>query len=212
MTQPTKLTKLTKRQRAILEYILAMNEKRGYPPSVREIGDAVGLASPSSVHSQLTTLMERGYLAKDATKPRAIQVRIDETGMPISNTPVEHIPLLGIIAAGGPILAQENFEETLPFPRHLVGSGTLFALRVRGDSMINAGILPGDLVIVRQQRDADNGEIVAAMVGDDEATVKRLSRKRGKVILMPENDKYEPIEAENVQILGKVVAVFRAPA
>jgi repressor LexA len=205
------LTDLSKRQRNILEYIRSVTDERGYPPSVREIGEAVGLASPSSVHAQLSTLMERGYLAKDASKPRAMRVEMSETGVPIAPASVEHVPLIGTIAAGGPILAQENFEDTLPFPRDMLASGTLFALRVKGDSMIDAGILPGDMVIVRQQSDANDGEIVAALIDEDEATVKRLSRKRGKVWLLPENDAYEPILADDVKILGKVVGVFRAP-
>lgn len=206
------MTDLTKRQRQILEFIRSVTEDRGYPPSVREIGEAVGLASPSSVHAQILTLSERGYLSKDGSKPRAMRVEMSESGVPINLRSVEHVPLIGTIAAGGPLLAQENYEDTLPFPRDLLGSGTLFALRIKGDSMIGAGILPGDLVIVRQQPDANDGDIVAALVNEDEATVKRLSRKRGKVWLLPENDAYEPILASDVQLLGKVVGVFRAPA
>lgn len=203
------MTDLTKRQREILEFIRKTRDDRGYPPSVREIGDAVGLHSPSSVHAQLSTLAERGYLAKDPSKPRAIRVRRESSGVPIDQHEVRNVPVLGRIAAGGPILAEEAIEETLPLPKDLVGSGTLFALRVKGDSMIKAGIFDGDLVIIRQQATAEDGEIVAAMVGDDEATVKRLSRKGGRVILKPENDAYEPIASDEVRILGKVVSVMR---
>lgn len=205
------MAELTKRQRAIVEYIRSVTDERGYPPSVREIGEAVGLASPSSVHAQLGTLSDRGYLVKDPTKPRALRVEMSETGVPIAPASVEHVPLIGMVAAGGPILATENFEDTLPFPRDLLAKGTLFALRIKGDSMIDAGILSGDLVIVKQQRNAEEGDIVAALVGDEEATVKRFSRKRGKVFLMPENPAYDPIPGDDAQILGKVVGVFRAP-
>lgn len=204
------MTDLTSRQRQILEYIRATTTERGYPPSVREIGEAVGLNSPSSVHAQLATLADRGYLAKDAAKPRTITVRMDSAGIPVGESPVEQVPLIGQIAAGAPILAQENIEDSVPLPRDLLGSGTLFALRVKGDSMTGAGILDGDLVVIRSQPDAENGEIVAAMVENEEATVKRLSRKRGRVTLIAENPAYDPIEPEEVQILGKVVAVFRS--
>lgn len=203
------MTDLTKRQREILDYIRKTRDERGYPPSVREIGEAVGLHSPSSVHAQLATLAERGYLAKDPSKPRAIRVRMESSGVPVEQHEVRNVPVLGQIAAGGPLLAQESIEDTLPLPKDLVGSGTLFALRVRGDSMVNAGILDGDLVIVRQQSTADDGEIVAALVGDDEATVKRLGRKGGRIVLKPENDAYEPIVSDEVKILGKVVSVMR---
>ncbi|HEX9694830.1 MAG TPA: transcriptional repressor LexA [Actinomycetota bacterium] len=203
------MSELTKRQQQILHFIRNVTEQRGYPPSVREIGDAVGLNSPSSVHAQLATLARHGYLSKDASKPRAIVVRMDSEGIPVEAAAVEHVPLIGRIAAGGPILAQENFEDTLPLPRDMLGSGTLFALRVQGDSMIDAGILDADLVIVRQQPDALDGEIVAALVDGEEATVKRLQRKRGKVQLIAENPAYEPLTPDEVSILGKVVAVFR---
>jgi repressor LexA len=203
------MTDLTKRQRSILEYIRRTRDERGYPPSVREIGEAVGLASPSSVHAQLATLAARGYLAKDASKPRAIRVRMEESGVPVEQKQLQNVPVLGTVAAGAPLLAQENLEDTLPLPRDLVGSGALFALRVKGDSMEGAGILEGDLVVVRQQQTANDGEIVAALVGDEEATVKRLSRRRGKLALVAENPRYEPIVPEAVRILGKVVAVLR---
>jgi len=205
------MEQLTDRQRRILDFIAHTRDERGYPPSVREIGDAVGLHSPSSVHAQLATLAQKGYLTKDPTKPRAIRVHDASTpakaGASSANT-VE-VPLVGRIAAGGPILAEENVEDTMALPRDLVGSGTLFALTVRGDSMINAGILDGDTVIVRQQAEASDGEIVAALVGDDEATVKRLARKGGKVRLLAENPAYDPIEPEQVSVLGKIVAVLR---
>ena len=203
------MSDLTKRQQQILEFVQTVTEERGYPPSVREIGDAVGLNSPSSVHAQISTLSRQGYLTKDPSKPRAIVVRMDSAGIPFEPRNVEHVPLIGRIAAGGPILAQENFEETIPLPRDMLATGTLFALRVKGDSMINAGILDDDLVIIRQQPDANDGEIVAALVDGEEATVKRLQRKRGKVFLMPENDAYEPLQPDEVSILGKVVAVLR---
>ena len=200
---------LTERQRKILEFITEPVDGRGYPPSVREIGDAVGLHSPSSVHAQLATLAQKGLLTKDATKPRAIRVQRPD-GQPAwqRRDDVIEVPLVGQIAAGGPILAEENVEERMPLPRDLVGSGTLFALKVKGDSMTGAGIFDGDTVIIRQQQTADDGEIVAALI-EDEATVKRLSRKGGKVRLIAENPAYEPIEPEEVSVLGKVVAVLR---
>ncbi|MHB8512943.1 MAG: transcriptional repressor LexA [Actinomycetota bacterium] len=204
------MIELTKRQRAIMDYIEKATKERGFPPSVREIGEAVGLASPSSVHAHLETLEREGYLMKDPNMPRALVMRMDTDGIPVNTHQVEQVPLIGTIAAGGPILAQENVEDSLPFPRDLVGSGTLFALRVKGDSMINAGILDGDLVILRQQSTANDGEIVAALVDESEATVKRLMHKRGKLTLMPENESYDPIVPENARILGKLVAVFRS--
>ena len=202
------MEQLTERQRRILDFITQTRDERGYPPSVREIGDAVGLHSPSSVHAQLATLAQKGYLTKDPTKPRAIRVHGAEHAAPSTANLVE-VPLVGRIAAGGPILAEQNIEDTMALPRDLVGSGTLFALTVRGDSMTGAGILDGDTVIIRQQAEASDGEIVAALVGDDEATVKRLSRKGGKVRLLAENDAYDPIEPDQVSVLGKVVAVLR---
>ena len=201
---------LTSRQRAILEFITRTHKERGYPPSVREIGEAVGLQSPSSVHAQLATLAERGYLRKDPTRPRAIVVQLDETGIPQQTSAVANVPLVGQIAAGAPILATEQIEETLPLPQDLVGSGTLFALRVKGDSMIDAGIFDGDTVVIRQQKTADDGTIIAALVDGEEATVKRLSRKGGRVRLLAENPAYEPIESDDIQMLGKVVAVLRS--
>ena len=203
------MEQLTDRQRRILDFIAQTRDERGYPPSVREIGDAVGLHSPSSVHAQLATLAQKGYLTKDPTKPRAIRLHGAELPAAASNANIVEVPLVGRIAAGGPILAEQNVEDTMALPRDLIGSGTLFALTVRGDSMTGAGILDGDTVIVRQQPEASDGEIVAALVGDDEATVKRLSRKGGKVRLLAENPTYDPIEPEEVSVLGKVVAVLR---
>ena len=204
------MSDLTKRQRAILDYIRAIHTERGYPPSVREIGDAVGLQSPSSVHAQLATLAERGYLRKDPSRPRTIVVQLDEHGRKLEPaSAVRQVPVLGHIAAGSPILAEEQIEDTLTISEDFAASGILFALHVRGDSMIDAGILDGDTVIIRQQADANNGDIVAALVDGAEATVKRFQRKDGRVLLMPENAAYEPIEAEQVEILGKVVSVMR---
>jgi repressor LexA len=201
---------LTERQRRILDYITDTVDDRGYPPSVREIGDAVGLHSPSSVHAQLATLAEKGLLTKDPTKPRAIRVERETAPSRGSKvrTDVIEVPLVGRIAAGGPILAEQNLEDSLTLPRDLVGSGTLFALTIKGDSMTGAGIMDGDTVVIRQQATADDGEIVAAMI-EDEATVKRLSRRGGKVRLMAENPAYDPIEPDEVSLLGKVVAVLR---
>ena len=202
---------LTERQRRILDYISDTVDDRGYPPSVREIGDAVGLHSPSSVHAQLATLAQKGLLAKDPSKPRAIRVHREPKrgrAAATARTDVVDVPLVGRIAAGGPILAEESVEETMALPRDLVGAGTLFALTVKGDSMIGAGIMDGDTVIVRQQATADEGEIIAALI-DDEATVKRLSRKGGRVRLIAENPAYDPIEPDDMSVLGKVVAVLR---
>lgn len=200
---------LTERQQKILEFITSTVDDRGYPPSVREIGDAVGLHSPSSVHAQLATLAQKGMLTKDATKPRAIRVeRPDRTAAVASRSDVVEVPLVGQIAAGGPILAEENVEDHMPLPKELVGSGTLFALKVKGDSMTGAGIFDGDTVIIRQQPTANDGEMIAALI-DDEATVKTLSRKGGKVRLIAENPAYDPIEPEEMSVLGKVVAVLR---
>jgi repressor LexA len=205
---------LTDRQQRILEMIRETVAERGYPPSVREIGEAVGLRSPSSVHSQLASLERGGYLRKDPSRPRAIEVHFDpdtELTMPPSAT--KHVPLLGEIAAGAPLLAEERVEQLFPLPRDLVGEGTLFALRVRGESMLQAGILPGDMIVVRQQPVVEQGEMCAAMI-DGEATVKFFRRTAsGEVFLDPANEGYDPIpvmpDQEGV-ILGKVVAVLRS--
>ena len=205
---------LTKRQMAILEFIREAVETRGYPPSVREIGDAVGLRSPSSVHGQLSTLQNGGYLRRDPSRPRAIEVHFDpDTELSMHVTPTKNVPLVGEIAAGSPILAEERVENVYPLPKDLVGDGTLFMLRVRGESMLQAGVFPGDLVVIRQQPEVDQGDMCAAMI-DGEATVKFFRRTRdGDVFLDPANEGYEPIPmlpgAEN-EILGKVVTVLRS--
>lgn len=205
---------LTERQHRILEVIRETVAARGYPPSVREIGEAVGLRSPSSVHSQLATLERGGYLSKDASRPRAIEVHFDpDTELMLPPAAVKHVPLIGEIAAGSPLLAEERVEDVYPLPRDIVGEGTLFALRVRGESMLQAGVLPGDLIVVRQQATVEQGEMCAAMI-DGEATVKFFRRTpSGEVFLDPANDGYEPIpvpeDAQGV-ILGRVVAVLRS--
>lgn len=205
---------LTSRQQRILEVIRETVEARGYPPSVREIGDAVGLRSPSSVHSQLATLERGGYLHRDPSRPRAIEVRFDpDTELSLRVPAPRHVPLVGEIAAGAPIVAEERVEQVYPLPRDLVGEGTLFMLRVRGESMLQAGVLPGDLVVVRQQPEVEQGEMCAALI-DGEATVKFFRRtRRGEVFLDPANDGYEPIAVapdSDATVLGKVVAVMRS--
>ena len=203
---------LTDRQREILDYIVRQQAERGYPPSVREIGEAVGLTSPSTVHSHLATLQRRGYLRRDPTKPRAIEVRFDpRSGATAERRPVQHVPLVGDVAAGTDVLAQENVEELMPVPSDLCGDGQLFMLRVRGDSMVDAGILDGDYVVVRQQAEAEKGEIVVAGIPGEEATVKTFSRRGNKVTLTPANARLSPMEfdAADVTIFGKVVTVLR---
>lgn len=205
---------LTSRQQEILAYITRTVSERGYPPAVREIGDAVGLSSPSTVHSHLSTLVKEGYLRRDPSKPRAIEV-VDAGADPITiqqrSLPTRDVPLLGHIAAGSPILAEEDIEDVFALPASLVGSGPIFMLRVKGDSMVNAGILDGDFVVVHQQPDANDGDIVAALVDGETATVKRLQRSDGAVILRSENPKYAPLVFENgVELLGKVVSVLRS--
>ena len=211
---PVNTADLTARQRRILEVIHDHLDARGYPPSVREIGDAVGLSSPSSVHGQLAQLEAKGFLRRDPTKPRALEVRVDlETALEQRPVPSRNVPLLGEIAAGAPIVAEERVESVLPLPRDLVGDGTLFMLRVRGESMIDAGVLPGDLVVIRQQPTVEQGEMCAAMI-DGEATVKTFRRTRaGRIYLDAANEAYEPIPIEpgqDASILGKVVAVLRS--
>ena len=197
---------LTGRQQEIWTFLVEYHGRHGYPPTVREIGEAVGLASPSTVHAHLANLERAGLLRRDPTKPRALEL----TGRDEAKATVPKLPLLGQIAAGSPLLAEENVEDSIAVPETLRGD---FILRVKGESMIEAGILDGDLVVVRRAQDARNGEIVVALVGDDEsadeATVKTFYRERGRVRLQPENSSLEPIFADHVQILGKVVGVFR---
>ena len=202
---------LTARQREILDFIRADIHRRGFPPSVREIGEAVGLSSSSTVHSHLAALEAKGLLRRDPSKPRALEVldyRDTERGIDYEN--VQAVPLVGQVAAGAPILAAENIEATLPLPASFAGEDT-FILRVKGESMVDAGILDGDYVVIRQQRDASNGEIVVAMI-NEEATVKRFFREGDRIRLQPENATMEPIYADehvDFAVLGKVVALFR---
>jgi repressor LexA len=204
---------LTTRQQEIWDFLGSYVERHGYPPTVREIGEAVGLASPSTVHAHLANLERAGLLRRDPTKPRAIELRREPKAAPVPAADVHKLPLVGEVAAGGPLLAEENIEDYLAVPEPLSKGGDEFLLRVKGDSMINAGILDGDFAVVRRQDDARNGEIVVALAGDDEstdeATLKRFFRDDGRVRLQPENDALEPIFAEHVQILGKVIGVFR---
>ena len=198
---------ITARQERILAFIADTVQRRGYPPTVREIGDAVGLTSSSSVHSQLANLERKGLLHRDPTKPRAIGLSPDD-----SRPDAAVVPLVGRIAAGFPLMAEQNVEEYLPVPMGFVDGAGHFALRVVGDSMIGAGIFDGDVVIVRQQDDADSGDIVVALlpgVAEDEATVKRLSRKGSSIVLVAENPAFEPFEMIEGRIAGKVVAVLR---
>jgi len=203
---------LTGRQQEIWEYLVEYVQTHGYPPTVREIGAAVGLASPSTVHAHLANLERAGLLRRDPTKPRALELVGLRRGKP-DLADVHKLPLVGEIAAGGPLLADQNIEEYLAVPEPLSRGGEEFLLRVKGDSMVNAGILDGDIVVVRRQADARNGEIVVALAGADEladeATVKRFFVDDGRVRLQPENDALEPIYADHVQILGKVIGVFR---
>ncbi|MGY1632933.1 transcriptional repressor LexA [Geodermatophilus sp. SYSU D01186] len=209
---------LTQRQRRVLEVIRDSIERRGYPPSVREIGEAVGLSSASSVAHQLTVLQKKGWLRRDPNRPRALDVRLPgdtavEVPQPAAagsdETPAPtYVPLVGRIAAGGPVLAEQAVEDVFPLPRELVGEGTLFMLKVAGDSMVEAAICDGDWVVVRQQPTAENGEIVAAML-DGEATVKTYKRRDGHVWLLPHNPAYEPIPGDDATILGRVVTVLR---
>lgn len=211
---------LTSRQRLVLETIRASVDRRGYPPSMREIGEAVGLTSPSSVAHQLTTLERKGFLRRDPNRPRAIEVMLpgeramaleagtDETGAAETRPVPSYVPLVGRIAAGGPILAEQAVEEVFPLPRQLVGDGTLFLLKVVGDSMVEAAICDGDWVVVRQQPVAENGDIVAAML-DGEATVKTFKRRGRSIWLLPHNAAYEPIPGDDATVLGRVVAVLR---
>ncbi|MBE0476732.1 MAG: transcriptional repressor LexA [Coriobacteriia bacterium] len=199
---------LTRRQAQILDFIRAEIHRRGFPPSVREIGEAVGLSSSSTVHSHLAALEDKGFIRRDPSKPRALEV-LDyrDTDRAVDYGQVSAVPLVGQVAAGVPILAAENIEATLPLPAELAGEST-FILRVRGDSMVEAGILEGDYVVVRQQSTASNGDVVVAML-EDEATVKRFFREADRIRLQPENSAMEPIYTRDAAVLGKVVALFR---
>jgi repressor LexA len=203
---------LTERQLAVLRHIEKTVSERGYPPSVREIGAAVGLTSPSSVHSHIETLQRLGYLRKDPTKPRAIEVRYDSaSGTSADRSPVRHVPLVGDVAAGTGVIAQEQVEEMVPLPAALTGEGELFMLRVRGESMIEAGIFDGDFVVVRVQPTAEAGDIVVAGIPGEEATVKIFRTRGDKIILQPANPVFEPMTfgPDEVLIFGKVVTVLR---
>jgi repressor LexA len=228
---PPDETGLTPRQHKVLDVIRDSVERRGYPPSMREIGEAVGLTSTSSVAHQLSSLEKKGYLRRDPNRPRAVEVRsphqgaanaditspagannvpegVDETDSGNARPAAAYVPLVGRIAAGGPILAEQAVEDIFPLPRQLVGEGTLFLLEVKGDSMVDAAICDGDWVVIKQQPVADNGDIVAAMI-DGEATVKTFKRRDGHVWLMPHNPNYAPIPGDNASVLGRVVAVLR---
>ncbi|HYZ97476.1 MAG TPA: transcriptional repressor LexA [Acidimicrobiales bacterium] len=203
---------LTARQREVLEIIEQHVRDHGYPPSVREIGDVIGLTSPSTVHAHLGALERRGYIRRDPTKPRAIEVRWDPSSdAAVERRPVRHVPLVGDAAAGTDVLAQENVEEVLPLPADLTGEGELFMVRVRGDSMINAGILDGDYVVCRSQSKVDNGDIVVAGIPGDEATVKTFTTRGDSVVLVPANPRLEPMEfsPDDVRVFGRVVTVLR---
>jgi repressor LexA len=202
---------LTARQISILDFIKTSTESQGYAPSMREIGDAAGLASPASVKYQLDILTEKGFIRRDENRGRAMEVVLPDSmmGATAPKDKTRFIPLVGRIAAGGPITAEQDVEEIVPLPESLVGSGDLFMLKVVGDSMVNAAICDGDFVVIRSQKDCNKGEIVAAMI-DGEATVKTFSRKDGHIWLLPANDDFEPINGDNCEILGKVTAVLRS--
>lgn len=200
------MAKISQRQRSILEFIRSEVSNRGYPPSVREIGDAVGLRSSSTVHGHLTRLEELGYIRRDATKPRAIEI-LDDLNTPRIRS--IDVPVLGRVTAGSPILAVENIEEYYPIPKDFVDHEDVFILRIKGDSMIEAGILDGDYVLVAKQETASNGEIVVALVDEEEATVKRFFHEGTHIRLQPENSSLDPIIVADAKILGKVIGVFR---
>jgi repressor LexA len=205
--------KLTARQRGILEVIEKSMRDRGYPPSVREIGESVGLTSPSTVHSHLASLQRMGFLHRDPTKPRALEVKWDPSSdAAIERRPVRHVPLVGDVAAGTDVLAQENVEELFPLPEDFTGTGgDLFMLRVRGDSMIDVGIMDGDFVVARSQPTAENGDIVIAGIPGEEATVKTYQRKGATITLLPANPRLSPMvfQSDEVQVFGRVVTVMR---
>lgn len=203
------MSKISNRQQAILEFIKTEVREKGYPPSVREIGEAVGLASSSTVHGHLDRLEKKGLIRRDPTKPRAIEILDSDEQEVVFPLSVSRVPVVGKVTAGVPITATENIEEYFPLPAHYVGDNQVFMLSVMGESMIEAGIHDGDYVIVRQQPTANNGDIVVAMTEDDEATVKTFYRERDHVRLQPENSTMEPIRLKSVTILGKVIGLFR---
>ena len=212
MTPPANRNPLTARRRQILDVIVKHQRSRGYPPSIREIAAEVGLRSPASVKAHLDVLGSAGYLRVDPTRPRAIEVRYDEnSGAALERRPVRHVPLVGDVAAGSGVLASENVEELVPVPADLTGEGNLFMLRVRGDSMVEAGILDGDYVVCRAQSTAEDGEVVVAGIPGDEATVKTLRRRNGAIVLEPANEHMEPMEfgPDEVAVYGKVVTMMR---
>jgi repressor LexA len=203
---------LSTKRKQILDCISEAVRDRGYPPSVREIGESVGLTSSSTVHAHLAVLQREGYLRRDPTKPRAIEVRYDPSSKVVMDSrPIRHVPLVGDVAAGTGVLAQENIEELYPLPEDFTGTGSLFMLKVKGDSMIDDGIVDGDFVVVRQQPEAEQGDIVVAGIPDDEATIKRFSTHEGKVVLTPANPRLVPMEFDpsDVTVYGKVVTVLR---
>ncbi len=204
------MTKISKRQQDILEFIKKQVSEKGYPPSVREIGEAVGLASSSTVHGHLARLEKKGYIRRDPTKPRAIEILTNENTNIITKGETVNVPIIGKVTAGIPITAIENIEDYIPLPERLVPhDGNLFILVIEGESMIEAGIFDGDLVIVRQQHTANNGEIVVAMTEENEATVKRFFKEKDFIRLQPENSSMDPIIVRNVTILGKVIGLYR---
>ncbi|WP_332697156.1 transcriptional repressor LexA [Halalkalibacter lacteus] len=204
------MTKLSKRQLEILDFIKVEVKKKGYPPSVREIGEAVGLASSSTVHGHLSRLEKKGFIRRDPTKPRAIEVlNLENEAVSLPDKKTTYVPVLGKVTAGLPITAIENIEDYLPLPEHLVSDDKVYVLVIQGDSMIEAGIFNGDMVIVRQQQTANNGDIIVAMTEDDEATVKRFFREKDYIRLQPENSTMAPILLKECSVLGKVIGVFR---
>lgn len=202
------MSKVSKRQQAILDFIKAEVKKKGYPPSVREIGKAVGLASSSTVHSHLSQLEKKGYIKRDPTKPRAIEI-LDKEDLESTSIEVVKVPIIGKVTAGQPITAIENIEDYFVLPKKYARANSLFMLLVEGDSMIEAGILDRDYVIVKQQSTADNGDIIVAMTEENEATVKRFFKEKDHIRLQPENSAMEPIILKKVSILGKVIGVYR---
>lgn len=204
------VSKISKRQNSILDFIKQEVREKGYPPSVREIAEAVGLLSSSTVHGHLDRLEKKGFIRRDPTKPRAIEILVQDENDNVIHMPVAQVPIVGKVTAGIPITATENIEDYFPLPAHYVGdNNNVFILNVIGESMIEAGIHNGDYVIVRQQQTANNGEIVVAMTEDDEATVKTFYKEKDHIRLQPENESMEPIRLHNVTILGKVIGLFR---